>query len=115
MTNELKAETIVPQGCTLTLQMYPKAEVDKYIGELEEKHKMEVEQLLLEIAQIKRAARTLRKKMNYWKRKFCLVMSWWCASRRTAWADVGLKKQADWYRKWKENWKKLADKFKETK
>ena len=32
--DELKAETIVPQGCTITLQMYPKAEVDAAIAEL---------------------------------------------------------------------------------
>ena len=30
--SELKAETIVPQGTTITLQMYPKAEVDKVIA-----------------------------------------------------------------------------------
>ena len=33
--SELKAETIVPQGTTVTLQMYPKAETDKVIAELE--------------------------------------------------------------------------------
>ena len=35
--DELKAETIVPQGCTITLQMYPKAEVDAAIAELNAK------------------------------------------------------------------------------
>lgn len=35
--DELKAETIVPQGCTITLQMYPKAEVDAAIAELKKK------------------------------------------------------------------------------
>jgi len=34
---ELKAETIVPQGSTITLQMYPKADVDNYIRELNDK------------------------------------------------------------------------------
>lgn len=34
--DELKTETIVPQGCTLTLQMYPKGEVDAAIEELKE-------------------------------------------------------------------------------
>lgn len=33
LCDELKAETIVPQGCTLTLQMYPKGEVDEAIAE----------------------------------------------------------------------------------
>ena len=32
--SELKAETIVPQGTTITLQMYPKSEADKVIAEL---------------------------------------------------------------------------------
>ena len=31
--SELKAETIVPQGTTITLQMYPKSEADKVISE----------------------------------------------------------------------------------
>lgn len=35
--DELKAETIVPQGCTITLQMYPKGEVDAAIAELKAK------------------------------------------------------------------------------
>ena len=35
--DELKAETIVPQGCTITLQMYPKADVDAAIAELKQK------------------------------------------------------------------------------
>ena len=30
--SELKAETIVPQGTTITLQMYPKSEADKVIA-----------------------------------------------------------------------------------
>ena len=42
----LKAETIVPQGSTVTLQMYPKADVDKVIAELKENHKTEVKELL---------------------------------------------------------------------
>ena len=37
--SELKAETIVPQGCTITLQMYPKAEVDAAIAELKAENK----------------------------------------------------------------------------
>ena len=39
--DELKAETIVPQGCALTLQMYPKAEVDAAIDELKTEHHKE--------------------------------------------------------------------------
>jgi uncharacterized small protein (DUF1192 family) len=36
--DELKAETIVPQGCTITLQMYPKAEVEAAIAELKKEN-----------------------------------------------------------------------------
>lgn len=35
--DELKAETIVPHGSAITLQMYAKAEVDKAIAELKDK------------------------------------------------------------------------------
>lgn len=37
MDNELKAETVVPQGSAVTLQMYPKADVDAYVAKLNEK------------------------------------------------------------------------------
>lgn len=36
--DELKAETVVPQGSAITLQMYGKAEVDNYIKELKAKN-----------------------------------------------------------------------------
>ena len=55
--SELNVETIVPQGTTITLQMYPKSEADKVIAELEESHKMEVEQLLMEIVKLKEERR----------------------------------------------------------
>lgn len=37
MDNELKAETVVPQGSAITLQMYLKADVDAYVAKLNEK------------------------------------------------------------------------------
>lgn len=83
-------------------KFYLKEEADKVIEDLEESHKMEVEQLLIEIVeqkseierleilcanyrhdcdnlaisneQVKRAARTLLKKMNHNKYKRCLAM-----------------------------------------
>lgn len=33
---ELKAETIIPQGTTISLQFYPKSEADAYIRELKD-------------------------------------------------------------------------------
>ena len=38
--DELKAETIVPQGTTITLQMYNKAEVDEAVAELKVRNVM---------------------------------------------------------------------------
>ena len=41
--DELKEETIVPQGTTITLQMYPKSEVDAAIAELKDEWRSEHE------------------------------------------------------------------------
>jgi len=87
-------------------EMYDKSEADKVIADLEESHKKEVGQLLIEIAeqkseierleilcadyrhdcdnlaisneQVKRVASTLLKKMNHNKYKRCLAMARWC-------------------------------------
>ena len=87
--SELKAETIVPQGTTVTLQMYPKAETDKVISELEESHKMEVEQLLMEIVKQKKQVHDYaqglyviqaraEKEARHHKYKRCLNKAEWC-------------------------------------
>ena len=102
-------------------EVYFKAEADKYIEELEEKHKMEVEQLLLEIAQVKRAAQTLRKKMNHWKRKWCLAMEKWCRAREGWYSEKSQIFGIEWSwkekrcLKWRRRWLELAEKFKEGK
>lgn len=49
----LKTETIVPQGCTLTLQMYPKGEVDAAIAELKREHHRERHEYIDMVAQLK--------------------------------------------------------------
>lgn len=46
------------------------------------------------------------------KRKRCLAMAKACASRVVVWATEGNEKKSDWYWKWKEKWRKLAEKFK---
>ena len=51
--DELNAETIVPQGCTLTLQMYPKGEVDAAIDELKREHHRERHEYIDMVAQHK--------------------------------------------------------------
>ena len=47
------------------------------------------------------------------KYKRCLAMARWCASRAVVWDIDGNEKKSDWYWKWKERWKELAEKFKE--
>lgn len=46
------------------------------------------------------------------KYKRCLAMKWWCASRAVVWDIDGNEKKSNWYWKWKERWKRLAEKFK---
>lgn len=57
--SELKAETIVPQGCTITLQMYPKAEADKVIAEKD----AEIRRLKNSIAP-KQSDKTIQERLN---------------------------------------------------
>ena len=64
--DELKAETIVPQGCIITLQMYPKAEVEAAIAELKNK---------LDDAQAKIYADSI----DAWKRERRLKRALWLA------------------------------------
>ena len=108
--SELKAvhafdvyEAYTKTGDDDAAQVYLKSEADKFIADLEESHKKEVGQLLMEIAeqkseierleilcanyrhdcdnlaisneQVKRAASTLLKKMNHNKRKRCLALA----------------------------------------
>jgi hypothetical protein len=121
---------------------YLKSEADKVIADLEESHKKEVGQLLIKIAeqkseierleilcanyihdcdnlaisneQVKRAARTLLKKMNHHKHKRCLAMAMWCS------AELGML-VSTWefkikhYKKWQKRWLKIAEQFKEAK
>lgn len=59
--SELKAYRV--KGVTLgdTHDVYLKSEADKFIADLEESHKMEVEQLLMEIAGLKKLVETADK------------------------------------------------------
>ena len=100
-------------------QVYLKTEVDQYIAKLEEEHKMEVEQLIVAIEQVKRAAQTLRKKMNHWKRKWCLAMEKWCRAREGWYSEKSQIFGIEWSwkekrcLKWRRRWLALADKFKD--
>ena len=80
--SELKAKSITLDG---TRNIYLKSEADKVIAELEESHKKEVGQLLMEIAELKKACNdkddwclhTLEENSRQ-KYKRCLAMARWC-------------------------------------
>lgn len=61
---KLKAETIVPQGCALTLQMYPKSEVDTAIDELKTEHHRERHEYIKMVAQLRRENEELKQKLE---------------------------------------------------
>lgn len=46
------------------IEVYPKSETDKLLAELEESHKMEVEQLLMEIVGLKKQVALLQAKLS---------------------------------------------------
>lgn len=62
--DKLKAETIVPQGCALTLQMYPKSEVDSAIDELKTEHHRERHEYIEMAAMLRRENAELKQKLH---------------------------------------------------
>ena len=93
MTQELKAETIVPQGSAISLQMYPKAEVDAVLAEKDK-----------EIRRLKRALWLARVKRAIEK------IAWfklWCTSISTMNPEDGARQEYD---KWKKNLGKFLSK-----
>ena len=49
------------------------------------------------------------------KYKRCRAMMMWCASRAVMLSQYGNENDSDWFWKWKDKWKKLAEQFKEDK
>ena len=116
-------------------QVYLKSEADKVIADLEESHKMEVEQLLMEIVELKGQYKDMDvthtvhiAKMNAkidkleedvaWnKYKRCLAMAMWCELGRTERFSVLYPKNFGYLlmKKWHKIWMELAEKFKEAK
>ena len=120
-------------------EFYLKFEADKVIADLEESHKKEVGQLLIEIAeqkseierleilcanyrhdcdnlaisneQVKKAARTLLKKMNHNKRKRCLAMAKLCHWKMGVF--IYKKEKNEFYYRWYKRWLAIAEKFKD--
>lgn len=117
---------------------YLKSEADKFIADLEESHKMEVEQLLIEIAELKEKLNNSRNARKYWRKEYlieykecsyhkykrCLAMADKCAEAYNR--ECGLnpeemtdkefyKQQIEFWPRWNSKWLKIAEKFKEAK
>ena len=108
---------------------YLKSEADKVISDLEESHKMEVEQLLMEIVELKETLNNSRNARKYWRKEYlieykeclhqkfkrCLAMARWCRTSARCDEGLGAFKYRDWYWKWYKRWLSIAEKFKEVK
>ena len=118
-------------------EVYIKSEADKVIADLEESHKKEVGQLLMEIAELKKERNWLAKDRSqayddlekraqlnikqeesnrHQKFKRCLAMAMWCRLKRLDAADYRIPREKwEFYDKWNKRWLELAEKFKEAK
>ena len=95
------------------------AEKDNYIASLEKKLD---EERQFGLNRAKSADHTIglmtvefKQKLYHQKYKRCRAMMMWCASRSVMLSHYGNEKDSDWFWKWKDKWKKLAEQFKETK
>ena len=91
--SELKAETIVPQGTTITLQMYPKAEADEVIAR--HKYKRCVA-MAMWCSESIRLMRTYEVTEDYWNLEPGQDAEYFC-------------KKGDFYSKWRRRWLELAE------
>ena len=103
-------------------EFYLKSEADKVIADLEESHKKEVEQLLMEIVKLNECAQNLildnylkDEKVRHSNYKRCLKNREICVMR----FDMELARQyptrAAFWAKWERKWLKLVEKFKDEK
>ena len=109
--------------------VYIKEDADKVFADLEESHKKEVEQLLMEIVKKNKwiaYAKVLLfediKIIRNNKNKRCLGKAEWCESkvyhiRRTPLSEMSEHEywqyENDFWQRWHKRWLKLAEKFKE--
>lgn len=105
--------------------VYDKSEADKEIAELEESHKMEVEQLLILNREQANAANRLRNSMEkairHHKYKRCLRVAKWCFTKsnyhfvlaRHGEDTKENNRKSILYSKWHKHWLNIAKKFRE--
>ena len=112
---------------------YLKSEADKVIADLEESHKMEVGQLLMEIAELKKQVRDYaqglyviqakaEKEARHHKYKRCLAMAELCCERKENCYNIALRKytkseadflvkKSEFWEEWEDTWTQLAYRF----
>ena len=90
---------------------YLKSEADKLIAELNMRICDGDEDFEIANNQINRLLKIVR----HQKYKRCRSMMMWCASRAVMLSQYGNEKDSDWFWKWKDKWKKLAEQFNEDK
>ena len=92
-------------------RVYIKSEADKLIAELNMRICDGDEDFEIANSQIERLLQIVR----HQKYKRCNAMRHCCASRAVIFDIDGNEKKSEWYWKWKEKWKTLAEQFKEAK
>ena len=125
-----KGDVAIPvYGTIADAEVYLKSEADKVISDLEESHKMEVEQLLLEIVELKadykeacdrlQTANLIKDEQlaatRHHKYKRCLAMAKWCDEKWLVHNFAEIPTKLRFYDKWEKRWRELAEKFKEAK
>ena len=126
--SELKSFIVLYDG--KFIRAYKESEADKAIAELEESHKMEVEQLLIKIAELKKEKEYViehtadiingqEQDLRHNKYKRCLAMArialddWHLHNSFYAMGHQEFeKRKCDFYEKWRQRWLAIAEKFK---
>jgi hypothetical protein len=114
---------------------YDKREADKVIADLEESHKKEVGQLLMEIAELKNKINEVRTELELWRDgsiiseshqkeldgkrnsdyKRCVAMAMCCAAERDIFNLTPKVTKVEFFARWHKRWLEIATKFKEAK
>lgn len=114
---------------------YLKSEADKFVADLEESHKKEVGQLLIEIAELKNKINEVRTELELWRDgsiiseshqkeldgkrhsdyKRCVAMAMCCAAERDIFNLTPKVTKVEFFARWHKRWLEIATKFKEAK
>ena len=86
-TPELEPETVVPQGCVVSLQVYGKGEVDRYIGKLRVERDSSMRLYGEAMESAGRYRRAMWRGIRNWGRVMCAVNKY-LRQARNGWEKV---------------------------